>query len=127
MRKGWTSTKGVRKVWQCSERYRIKGVIGCDNRHLDEAVLEKAYQMAWDAMLENQDALMQKWRRMECDENSLMRYRGKRFQELSAEARENDAMNIDVMLATLSHIVVYENGVLKVVFLDGTEVSCGGE
>ena len=127
VRKGWTSTKGVRKVWQCSERYRVKGVIGCENRHLDEAVLEKAYHMAWNAILENQDALMQKWRRMENDENPLVRYRGKRFQELSAGARENDAMDIDVMLATLRHIVVYEDGVLKVVFLDGTEVACGGE
>ena len=127
VRKGWTSTKGVRKVWQCSERYRVKGVIGCENRHLDEAVLEKAYHMAWNAILENQDALMQKWRRMENDENPLVRYRGKRFQELSAEASENDMPNLDMMLATLSHIVVYEDGVLKVVFLDGTEVSCGGE
>ena len=83
--------------------------------------------MAWNAILENQDALMQKWRRMENDENPLVRYRGKRFQELSAGASENDAMDIDVMLATLSHIVVYEDGVLKVVFLDGTEVACGGE
>ena len=64
---------------------------------------------------------------MENDENPLVCYRGKRFQELSAEASENDMPNLDMMLATLSHIVVYEDGVLKVVFLDGTEVSCGGE
>jgi len=28
-RKGWRSSTGVdRKVWQCSERYKIKGIIG---------------------------------------------------------------------------------------------------
>ena len=34
-RKGWWSSTGVdRKVWQCSERYKVKGVMGCTNRHL---------------------------------------------------------------------------------------------
>lgn len=46
-RKGWRSSTGVdRKVWQCSERYKVKGVMGCANRHVEEETLIKAYLMA---------------------------------------------------------------------------------
>lgn len=41
-RKGWRSSMGVdRKVWQCSERYKVKGVMGCANRHMEEETLIK--------------------------------------------------------------------------------------
>ncbi|WP_331654777.1 recombinase zinc beta ribbon domain-containing protein [Anaerosporobacter sp.] len=33
----WRSTT-PRRVWQCGLRYRRKGVIGCDNRHVDDEV-----------------------------------------------------------------------------------------
>jgi len=39
-------------VWQCGERYKVKGVMGCANRHVDEETLIKAYAMAWNAILE---------------------------------------------------------------------------
>lgn len=43
-RKGWRSSTGIdRKVWQCSERYKVKGVMGCANRHVEEETLRKAY------------------------------------------------------------------------------------
>ena len=46
-RKGWRSSTGVdRKVWQCSERYKVKGVMGCANRHVEEKTLIKAYLLA---------------------------------------------------------------------------------
>lgn len=40
-RKGWKTKGGYRKVWQCQERYKVKGVQGCTNRHVDEEVLKK--------------------------------------------------------------------------------------
>jgi hypothetical protein len=42
-RKGWKTGEIYRKVWQCQERYRVKGVQGCTNRHIDEAILKQAY------------------------------------------------------------------------------------
>ena len=57
-RKGWRSSTGVdRKVWQCSERYKVKGVMGCANRHVEEETLIKAYLMAWNALVENREDL----------------------------------------------------------------------
>lgn len=41
-RKGWRSSTGVdREVWQCSERYKVKGVMGCANRHVEEETFAK--------------------------------------------------------------------------------------
>ncbi|MEO2240296.1 hypothetical protein ABE547_13900 [Dorea sp. YH-dor226] len=32
-RKGWRSSTGFdRKIWKCSERYKVKDVMGCSNR-----------------------------------------------------------------------------------------------
>ena len=45
-RKNWTTSRGKRKVWQCNNRYRVKGQIGCQNNHIDEETLEKAVVMA---------------------------------------------------------------------------------
>ncbi len=59
-RKGWRSSTGVdRKVWQCSERYKVKGVMGCVNRHVEEETLIKAYLMAWNALVENREDFME--------------------------------------------------------------------
>ena len=61
-RKGWRSSTGVdRKVWQCSERYKVKGVMGCANRHVEEETLIKAYLMAWNALVENREDFMEQW------------------------------------------------------------------
>ncbi|WP_193434856.1 recombinase family protein, partial [Streptococcus suis] len=45
-RKNWTTSRGKRKVWQCNNRYRVKGQIGCQNNHIDEETLGKAVVMA---------------------------------------------------------------------------------
>ena len=53
---GAVSSTGVdRKVWQCSEWYKVKGVIGCTNHHVEEETLIKAYLMAWNALVENRE------------------------------------------------------------------------
>ncbi|MBT2740797.1 recombinase zinc beta ribbon domain-containing protein [Bacillus sp. ISL-77] len=40
-RRGRKTGDNYRKVWQCQERYRVKGLQGCTNRHVDEAILEQ--------------------------------------------------------------------------------------
>lgn len=62
-RKDWRSSAGFdRKIWQRSERYKVKGVMGCDNRHVVEETLVKAYLMAWNALVENREAFMERWK-----------------------------------------------------------------
>ena len=81
-RKGWRSSTGVdRKVWQCSERYKVKGVMGCANRHEEEETLTKAYLMTWNALVENREDFMDQWTEQLQSENLLEGYRAEKFIE----------------------------------------------
>lgn len=121
-RKGWRSSTGeTRKVWQCSERYKVKGIMGCANRHVEESTLEKAFIMAWNGILENKEYFLQKWEEQGASEDLLIRYRTKDFCELVNGVVE---MKPDFVLRVLDCIKVFENGKLLVVFLDGTEIEC---
>jgi len=127
-RKGWRSRSGVdHKVWQCSERYKIKGVMGCDNRHVDEETLVKAYLMAWNALLENREQLAGKWMEKMQGEDLLASYRAEKFLEYTDGAEPLTEMETDFMLKTLDHIKVFEDGTLRVGFLEGTEIECKGK
>ena len=127
-RKGWRSSTGVdRKVWQCSERYKVKGVMGCANRHVEEKTLIKAYLMAWNVLVENREDFMEQWTEQLQSKNLLEGYRAEKFIEYTDGAEPLTEMDTDFMLKTLDHIKVFEDGTLLVVFLDGTETECKNE
>lgn len=127
-RKGWRSSAGYdRKVWQCSERYRVKGVQGCDNRHVEEETLIKAYLMAWNALVENRESFLEQWKRQMQGEDLLAGYRVEKFVEYTEDVKPLKEMDTDFMLKTLDHIKVFEDGTLLVIFLDGSEIECRSE
>lgn len=114
-------------IWQCSERYKVKGVMGCANRHVEEETLIKAYLMAWNALVENREDFMEQWTEQLQSENLLEGYRAEKFIEYTDGAEPLTEMDTDFMLKTLDHIKVFEDGTLLVVFLDGTEIECKNE
>lgn len=125
VRKGWHSSTGeTRRMWQCSERYKVKGVMGCANRHVEESTLKKAFVMAWNGILENKEYFLRKWEEQKKSKNLMEVYRAKDFLELTKETVVEAKMETDFMLRILNHIKVFEDGTLMVVFLDGTEVEC---
>ena len=127
-RKGWRSSTGVdRKVWQCSERYKVKEVMECANRHVEVETLIKAYLMAWNALVENREDFMEQWMEQLQSENLLEGYRAEKFIEYTDGAEPLTDMDTDFMLKTLDHIKVFGDGTLLVVFLDGTEIECKNE
>ena len=52
----------------------------------------------------------------------LARYRAKKFLEWTENAQPIEELDTDLMLRVLDHIKVYEEGMLVVVFQDGTEI-----
>ncbi|WP_394527449.1 recombinase family protein [Lacrimispora sp. JR3] len=127
-RKGWRSSRGVdRKVWQCSERYKVKGVMGCANRQVEESTLEKAFVMAWNGILENKEYFWKKWEEQKNGKDLLLIYRGKDFQEFTRDSGPIKKMETDFILRVLDYVKVFEDGTLMVVFLDGTEIECKSE
>lgn len=121
-RKGWRTPSGDRKVWQCSERYKVKGVLGCGNRHIYEETLIEIYLMAWNRLLECRDMLVPEWEEKMQGEDLLARFRAMDFMEITKVAEPIKELDIDLMLRTVGYIKVYENGRVVTVFLDGTEI-----
>lgn len=126
-RKGWQAGNGIRRVWQCGERYKVKGVVGCNNRHVDEETLKKAYLMAWNAVLENREQCIAKWKQLMEGEDLRAKYHAGRFVELTEGATVTEEFDVGLMLATLECIKVCEDGMLVVRFYDGTEIECRNE
>ena len=119
-RKNWTTSRGKRKVWQCNNRYRVKGQIGCLNNHIDEETLEKAVVMAVELLSENVDLLHGKWNKI-LEENRPLE---KHYCTKLAEMIHKPSWEFDSyeMCQVLDSVTIAEDGQISVIFLEGTEV-----
>lgn len=118
-RKGRQSSTGeIRKIWQCSERYKMKGIMGCANRHVVERTLEKAFIMAWNGILENKEYFRRKWEKQLQSKDTLEVYRAKDFLGLVKQTVALLNMESDFMLRVLQCIKVFESGELLIGFFN---------
>lgn len=88
---------------------------------------EKVFIQAWNTLLENREQAVPKWEEAMNGDGLLARYRAKMFLELTKKAQPIDELDTDLMLRVLDYIKVYEEGMLVVVFLDGTEIEYRAE
>lgn len=117
-RKNWTTSRGKRKVWQCNNRYRIKGEIGCLNNHIDEEMLEKAFMKAVGLLKEHRPDVVAKWQKLEEGANLLHKHYAKQMYQIL----DLDKFDGVIMNQVLDHISISETGQIVVTFLEGTEV-----
>ena len=78
----WTTSRGKRKVWQCNNRYRIKGQIGCLNNHIDEEMLEKAFMKAVGLLKEHRSDVVAKWQKLKQGANLLHKHYAKQMYQI---------------------------------------------
>lgn len=116
-----------RKIWQCQERYKVKGVEGCTNVNIDENVIEKACQKAFQIIMTHKEDYIIKWQTLAEFGNPLEQYRAAELAEITEETEHINRFDADFMLKVLDHIAVFGNGKLVITFIDGTEMVCGGE
>ena len=119
-RKNWTTSRGKRKVWQCNNRYRIKGVEGCYSSHLDEATLEQIFLKALELLSENIDLLDDKWEKILAENRLLDKHYSMALSDLLRQ--EQTAFTPSDMCRVLDHIRIGLDGEISVRFLEGTEV-----
>lgn len=119
-RKNWATSRGKRKVWQCNNRYRIKGVEGCYSSHLDEATLEQIFLKALELLSENIDLLDGKWEKILVENRLLDKHYSMALSDLLR--REQIDFNSSDMCRVLDHIRIGLDGEITVCFLEGTEV-----
>ncbi len=118
-RKHWTTTQGKRAVWQCSSRYKKKGVLGCTNSHIDEETLQKAYLMAMHELSVHGQECEMKWQKSIKIGTPLERYKALLLQEALGD--NCNEFNPEWMVGLLEKIDVGK--VVLVRFVDGTEVT----
>jgi len=78
-RKVWNSTdeRLRRVVWRCNRKYEVKGKKGCESKHIEDSVLYKVFVEAFNAMIENRDYFIKKWRAE--DRDVLRKYKARQF------------------------------------------------
>lgn len=69
-------------IWRCNKKYVVKGEKGCGNKHIDDRVLYQAFVNTFNAMIENKNYFMEKWKNELENDNILVRYKAKQFIEI---------------------------------------------
>jgi len=104
----WNSTDEIlkRNVWQCSCKYKVKGVVACNNKHVDEYKLHESFVTAFN----NKPA-------GGIINDDLGKIVEKRFRKIfKKKITEFDG---DLFLKVVEMIVVLDD-VVRICFLDGT-------
>ena len=123
-----TWTRGGRKirVWQCGQRYRQKGVAGCKGCNLFEKDLEKAFLMAWNGIVENREGFLTAWEKQIKEGDALEKWRAGQMVQLTAEP-PLETICPEIVNMVLESVEVYDGGLLRFHFLDGTELEIDTE
>ena len=125
-RKVWNSTddRFRRIIWRCNGKYPAKGEKGCGSRHIDDGVLYQAFVDVFNAMVENKDYFLGKFKGLRESDNPLRRYKAKQFSKIITEAERINEFDTDLYFASIEKVIVYNGGRLMLSLLDGTEVEC---
>lgn len=126
-RRTWMSPDGKnkRKVWMCSNRYKEKGIKGCESRHVYEDVLQKAFVEGFNTLLDNKQYLLDKWEAELDGVDELKRYRLKEFMEILGQEEKQTQFSEELCLKMLGHIEIIDaKGQFVITLLDGSNISC---
>ncbi len=126
-RKVWNSTdeRLKRTIWQCNNKYKVKGKIGCRNRHINEEVLYRAFTDTFNSIVENKDCFINKWKEHLQSDNLLQKYRAKQFINIIKDAEPLEKFDIELYFSIIEKLTVFEEEKIIVTLLDGTEIECG--
>ncbi|WP_392486136.1 recombinase family protein [Haloimpatiens sp. FM7315] len=123
-RKVWNSTNELRRriVWRCNRRYIKKGKKGCNNKHIDDKVLYQAFIDTFNAMIENKDYFMEKWKEHLKSDNVLVRYKAKQFIGILKNGKTIKEFDGDLFFRIVEKMTVFDGEKIIVSLLDGTEI-----
>lgn len=125
-RKVWNSNdeRFRRVVWRCNNRYKVKGQKGCENKHINDNTLYKTFINTFNAMIENKDFFMEKWRVNLKSESALVRYKSKQLIEMLRKAEPIQDYDRDLFYRIIEKMTVLDGEKIIVNLLDGTEIEC---
>ena len=121
-RKVWNSSdeRLRRIIWRCNSKYMTRGKIGCENKHIDDTVLNDAFIEVYNQIVEKREQYINKWREMLQDENALNRVLAKRYINIFQNARKLEEFDADLYYMMIEKITVNKTEIV-VSMLDKTK------
>ena len=110
------------KVWQCNERYKEKGVVGCTSKNLFEHQLHGAFIRAWNTVVAERNSRMATWAAQMAGDDLLAAFYAERFMELTASEQMIDKIDMSIVAKVLERTVFYGDH-LDFFLLDGSTVT----
>lgn len=109
-------------MWRCNKKYEIKGEKLCNNKHIDDKVLYQAFINTFNALIENKEYFLKKWRSE--DRDVLKKYKAKQFIKIFENAEMLEEFDLDLYYKLIEKMTVYQDNKIIVTLLDGTEIEC---
>lgn len=113
-----------RVICRCNKKYVAKGGKGCENKHIDDRVLYQAFINTFNAMIENNDYFMEKWRKGLKSDNLILRYKAKQFAEITNNVEPIVSFDMDLYFRIVEKMSVYEEQKIIVTMQVVTEIEC---
>lgn len=88
----------------------------------DPRVLYQAFINTFNALIENKDYFMEKWKENLKSDNLLQRYKAKQFMRILADAEPIEEFDMDLFFRVIEKMAVFEGKKIIITLLDGTEV-----
>jgi hypothetical protein len=125
-RKVWNSNNERlrRIIWRCNKKYVVKGEKNCENKHIDNQVLYQAFINTFNAMVENKDYFIEKWKEGVKSEDALVRYKANQFIKIIENTEFLEGFDIDLYFKVVEKMIVIESNMIIITLLDGTEIEC---
>lgn len=125
-RKVWNSNDDRlrRVIWRCNRKYEVKGKKSCENKHIDDRGLYQAFINTFNAMVENRDYFMEKWKEEMKGENFLVRYKAKQFIDILKNEEPIEEFDMDLFFSVTEKMTVFDGEKVIISLLDGTEIEC---
>ncbi|WP_330397106.1 recombinase family protein [Anaerovirgula multivorans] len=125
-RKVWNSRdeRLKRIIWRCNKKYERKGKKSCNSNHIDNKVLYLAFVNTFNAMIENKDYFMDKWKQRLESDNVLVRYKANQFIRILVDAEPVEEFDMDLFFRLTEKMTIFEKEKIIVTLLDGIEIEC---
>ena len=106
--------------WRCGSCNKTNGHKICSNRYVTDETFKKLFVMSWNEIVEKQTNYQESWQDSIKGDDVLLRYKTRLVMQHAAAGTINE-FNLELMLAVMDHITVFEDGRLQIKFYDGTE------
>lgn len=106
--------------WRCGSCNKTNGHKICSNRYVTDETFKKLFVMSWNEIVEKQTNYQESWQDNIKGDDVLLRYKTRLVMQHAAAGTINE-FALELMLAVMDHITVFEDGRLQIKFYDGTE------